>query len=428
MATFTVKSKAGTRQITADRCEADGSWLVFKTRGHSDLRISEDGVQSVTGSDPPGELARSLRWAGVVVLTAMALFCLAVGLVDVVSAEFQSGRVLGGLVLLASPLCAMGAWGLLVRDASGRERALLGALSAAAVSVVIILVWFSGAGRQLWPPLLLGLVVLVTTAVGVALLKVGVRPRIPVAVTGIAAAGLLITAFQFWYEKDYVPASMEAGLTQRVELTSGPVAADGTSPAYATAKVTLKNSSGTKVRMIGSHYNVWTFTPGTDDRVFVTSGRLNYGTGSWFAPDQEDTQQFVVPLPDRSLPALHFDLSVYVTKGDRLLHGQCLDRGVEPSCSRAFSADPVRWEIGEGSLINSLVREPRYLVVDRDWEEAGPYLTRLEPCISRDRTCPDDFDVKLNAVYGVVRIGAGAELLLDGASAPPADVSAGSTP
>jgi hypothetical protein len=86
MATFTVRSRTGIRQITADRYQADGSWLVFKIRGHSDLRISADGVQSVTGTDPPGKLAPALRRSGVVVMTGMAGFCFSVGLVDVLSA------------------------------------------------------------------------------------------------------------------------------------------------------------------------------------------------------------------------------------------------------------------------------------------------------------------------------------------------------
>lgn len=132
----------------------------------------------------------------------MAGFCFSVGLVDVLSADFQSGRVLGGLVLLASPLCATGAWGLSVGDTSGLERGLLGALTATAVSAVIILVWFSGASQQLWTPCYSLWWRSSRRPHGSRYLKQGVRPRIPVAVTGVAAVGLLITLFQFWYEKD----------------------------------------------------------------------------------------------------------------------------------------------------------------------------------------------------------------------------------
>jgi hypothetical protein len=357
----------------------------------------------------------------------MAVFCLWVGLVDALGAEFQSGRVFGWLMLLACPLCAIGAWGLVIGNAAGLARGLLGALTATAVAILIIGVWISGDGGKPWLPLLLALAAPVAIAVWLELLKQGVRPRLPVAATALAILGLLIGLFQFWYEKDYVPSTAEAGLSEQVELTAGPVPDGKTRPEYVTANVTLKNVSGTKVRMMGSHYNVWNYEPGKDEpQTFVESGQLNIPTGNWLAPDQEDTQQFVIRLPDDPLPVLTFNLRVDVTKGDRLVHARrdC-KRDENDHCKSPviFRDDPWSWTIEEGSLIYRLTRDPRHLVVDREPPKAavpGPNgpgfpLTELVTCISRHRTCPEKFDTKLNALYGHVGIGASAQLLLDGA-------------
>jgi hypothetical protein len=445
MATFTVTYTTGVKQrIVADRYEASGSWLVFKTKGLPDFRTSADGIQSVAGPalgpvsfDDPGtdpatdpqtgwsKLDRELRWPFVAALAATAAFGISVGFVDVFGAEYQSGRVLGGLVAFAGIVCAFGAHGFVADSEAGRSRGLLGALAAIVVSAVIFGSWLAGGGRALWPWAALAVMVFIPMAVIVWSLANGWGLRLPAVATVLAAVGLFIGLFQFWYEKDYAPATTEAGVTEQVELTAGQVPAGHTRPEYATAKVTLKNVSGTKVRMIGSHYNVWNYEPGTDKHTFVDSGQLDIPTGSWLAPDQESTEHVVIRLPNDPLPVLKVDLRVHVTKGDRLMHGRFrCKRDENDKCEHhaGFREGPLSWKIGESSLIHRLVREPRYLVVDRERSEAavpgpsGPEypLTEMVTCISRHPSCPDQFDTKLNAVYGHVAIGASAQLLLNG--------------
>jgi hypothetical protein len=321
-------------------------------------------------------------------------------------------------------VCAFGAHGLVVGSEAGGHRGLLGALVAIVVSAFFLYGLVDGGrGLSLW--VVVALVVLVATAVIVLPLAYRSMPGLPAAATALAALGLFIGLFQFWFDKDYVPATKDPGLTELIDLTSGPVPASETHPEYVIVKVTLKNVSGTKVRMMGSHYNVWNYEPGTDKQTFVESGRLGIRTGNWLVPDQESTEQFVIRLPDEPLPVLRVDLRVHVTKGDRLLHGRRLcKRDENDRCERSveFHDEPLSWKIGEGSLINRLVREPRYLVVDREPPDeaipgpSGPEfpLTEMVTCISRHPICPEQFDAKLNAVYGHVAIGASAHLLLNG--------------
>jgi hypothetical protein len=410
MATYAVTYTTGqVTSVEADDYEESGSWLTFTKAGRDELTVSAQVVQEIRpiGAPPPAALPAGLRWPAVTVLAAVAAFGILVGAADLFAAETEAGRVLGLALLVAGLAGAAGALGLAEGSDAGLRRGLVGAAAAAAAALTVAAVWGSGGGNEPVVPVAGAVVVLTALALGLALWGRGVRPKLPTVARGFLAAGVVIGLFQFWYDKQHLPATKEAGLSESIELEAGPAVDGDGQPDFVTATVTLKNVSGTKVRVLGSHYVATAFEPGQHDEVFVEHGPLDVGVGNWFGPDQQYQEKVVIRVPDGGPAALRFTLDVHVTKGDRLPHGRRVECDDGDAC-------PVAWEIGENSLLKRLTRESRYIVHQGYVTTDGPDDAHLVTCISRSPDSCTGPDPKLNDVYGRVTIGASAEVLLAG--------------
>ncbi|MGI8685569.1 MAG: hypothetical protein ACR2MO_10870 [Acidimicrobiales bacterium] len=421
MPTFVVTYRTGaTEVVEADTYRESGAWLVFSAGGRAQVVLSAEPVRRIDRTDPqPPDNQPGLvfRWAHGTWLTAAGLGSAILGLIDGVTAETASGRVIGALLTAAGVGCAAGVRGTLADSEPGRRRAVLGAMAATAVPVALLAAHVAGGGTETSLRVALALLAVVSAVFVGRLWVAGARPQLPSVLRGFVAAGVVVGLFQFWYEKEYEPASRDAGLTALVGLSRTEVPAGRTLPEFVTATIALKNVTGTKVRVMGSHFNLWTYDPGRGGDALVANGRLNVGNGNWLGPDQEYTERRVFRLPDGARPVMRFVLEVHVVKGNRVTHGRLL------RCKNC----PVAWEIGETSLVNRLTREARYLVQIPTDEvpvlgstDPQARFTELDTCVSRlSDWCPSAPDKKLDGVYGRVVIGASTELALETREAAP---------
>jgi hypothetical protein len=424
MAEYEITTASGARETLDARAHrVDGPWLVFETAS-GERRLNAETVHEVRGpvpAEPKCLRDGTLRVVAGVALAIVGAFALPVGLFDAFRATTVSGRAYGGLLALAAVACAVGVDGLRRGTAAGANRALAGSIAATFVPLTLLGFQLIGRGENRSLTFVLLASASALLAIALWLLHDGARLELPTLLKAGVSLGVVIGLLQFWYDKEYLPASREAGMSASVELTAGPVADGETVPDFVTAEISIENVSGTRVRTLGSHYRLWNDDPAEPEggRALVAEGDLGFRPSGWLSPGQKYTTDVVFPVPDEARPGMSFVVDVHVAKGNRLGHGRetpC----PHDQCTRA-------WRLLETSLVTRLTREPRYLeqvpvVEDVEVLATGERQARmvgLRVCIVRgDGNCRDDWDAHLNELYGRATVAASTEMVFDPPSSP----------
>jgi hypothetical protein len=412
---------------------------------------------------------RASRPLGLLLLP-IGCFGAAVGFADAFGAALLEYRLIGALLLLCGGVVTAGALALLIGSPRGRALALIGAALAPLIGLNMTLAQLGG--REYDARLALWLLMLIGPApVAFVLWNEGVRTRIPRQLVGALSAGLLLSMLQFWYTAQYVPSSVAPSLTVTVGLIR--VGQDQYFDALA-ATISVKNVSGTRVRVLGSMYRIAAvrkcftnelsqlsdergFTAelanaAADNRpasrvaqdrsaeVLMADKFVLVPEGGWFEPGEEVSRQFMTWIPRfQRYDLVRMETSFAFAKGNQLdidtYHGVAAEpqRGVQAGDQFIEQAWPIR----SLSLLARLTRDPLNvgnLVIGRQrilvtrWFIGGdgsgaveyPFLRVYLDSERRTSANPpfDDYNVELADLYGLAVASSSTEVTLWPATSP----------
>lgn len=399
-----------------------------------------------------------------IVLLPIGVFSTAVGLVDALSATLIEYRLIGVLLFAVGGILIAGSAGLFVGGARGRALALVASAAAPLVGLNLLLAQL---GARVYDARLgLWLLILVAPAWAiVALWQSGVRTTLPRQVVGVISAGLLVSVIQFWYTAQYVPSSIAPSLTITLDLSKVGENHDQTAVA---ATVTVKNASATRVRVLGSMYRISgirkCFTreisdargfatelakAWADDRsasriaqdrvvdVLAADKFVLLPEGGWFDPGQEATRRFMVWVPREQYDLTRLETFFFFGKGSQLeldvYHGRF---GPRTGVQRGFNYIEQGWRLKDPSLLAKLTTGElnvgglvlgsarnlvtRWYVGGTDVAAAYPYMTVYMDQERWPSTNPpfDDYNVEMEAFYGLAVAPSSTELALWPATSP----------
>ncbi|ETK33432.1 hypothetical protein MPTA5024_24465 [Microbispora sp. ATCC PTA-5024] len=357
---------------------------------------------------------------GLSVIVVWAALVASAGLVDSVSASTLPGRVQGGLLTLIGAYAAgslVRAWRLASTD--HRRRAAVGAGLALLLCVYLgyeVSTDFSGQTRVLAVAALTVVAALtagVVTSVNLFVLArsgAGGRSgslRDVWAGPGATVVAALVALPLSWYSVQYVPDTAVPTVSIASSLETGRAAKGGAVPVV--ARITLRNTATTSVRILGSMYQVTgtpaTVTPGSDPASaperLEAALRENYGPAARYnafarygqaeliqfgqvvtdaavlIPDEETTATVVVFVPRdrlrgrRPFALLRLTVDLVFARTDRIPLGPPVEVDSTSATGRdAEGCDGLqvlqkRWPVVYGSLTERLTQSDREVTIGR---------------------------------------------------------------
>lgn len=407
------------------------------------------------GSHATAEPRRTLRRlnASIAWLALLGTAAIVVGGHDSVAGTEITVRIFGCLILGAGVVLVAGAVGLSRQTQRGRGVATVAALLGVALGVLTFLAQLVNdePDRRL---VLWGAIAVVS--LGVAWIVHSVTPdeertqglwnQVPILKT-VVSAGLLLSLGQFWYTSIYVPTTAPASVTIETRIEHK---REG-SRSILQGTVTVRNTSGTRVSVVGSILD-------------VSAGKVADGGdigNAQFAEQVREAQQRglgAASLMDSGMGRRYasLDLPTVVARGPLLLDGSYFDPnetvtvpfiawvpsdgfdvatatvGLVVARARALAledattvssgdAEPVAVkEIPEAGWFRRLTRNDRFIQIAEDDGAEQPPVPRVTFSTHRDRPSSESFDRRMWRLYGVNITSSSAVVTIPESPAPSA--------